>query len=254
MKGDDVNGEGTGEVEIHGSQVTEEQAAARAGHDQAGQVGPGAISGTGKAEEAEPAETVSASGDGRPQETERLDDNKAESSEDEPTNGEACESPSLSTVDLGALKRLHRVSIASIGQVGQVGPGAINGTGKAEEAEPVTLEKLSQYWDEMLHAMEGEFPTLAQHLKGLNLRLEEEDMFVVEVESNYAESEIKPYLLRILTYLRSKTGRPMLNCRLEIVTPEQDAVAYLPRDKYEIMLESNPALAKLHVYFPEIDF
>lgn len=121
-------------------------------------------------------------------------------------------------------------------------------------ASPVTHEELSQYWEEMLHAMQEQFPTLSQHLTGLNLRIEEEDMFVVEVESNYAEAEIKPYLLRILTYLRRKANRPMLNCRLEVVAKEQDAVACMPRDKYEIMLESNPVLATMRVYFPEIDF
>lgn len=210
----------------------------------------------------EPVETVPAS----------LGEDSQEVVAEEPVSEPAAENETapkpMSQMEPGAIKKLRRVSIASIGSVGQAGPASIKGRepddSQSNESEPLTLESLNQYWAEMVHAVEGELPTLAQHLKGLNLRQVEDDqaepgtdkgdMFVVEVESNYAESEIKPYLLRILTYLRNKSGRPMLNCRIEIVMPEEEAVAYLPRDKYEVMLEANPVLAKLHVFFPDIDF
>lgn len=143
--------------------------------------------------------------------------------------------------------KLHRVRIASVSQTasGQEERQPV------EESKPVTQEVLESLWEEMLRELPG-IP--AQHLKGLTLRIEEVDMFVVEVESNYAETEIKPHLLDILKYLRGRTNRQLLNCRIEIVAKEHDTVAYMPRDKYDIMLESNPALATMRVYFPEIDF
>ena len=143
--------------------------------------------------------------------------------------------------------KLHRVKIASVSQTAS----GHEERQPVEESKPVTQEVLESLWEEMLRELPG-IP--AQHLKGLTLRIEEVDMFVVEVESNYAETEIKPHLLDILKYLRGRTNRQLLNCRIEIVAKEHDTVAYMPRDKYDIMLESNPALATMRVYFPEIDF
>ncbi len=123
----------------------------------------------------------------------------------------------------------------------------------AKEAEPLTLESLTVHWQAMLEAMGAEMPKLAEQLKGRELRMEEEDKFVIVVNNSYAEAEIRPHLIRMLTFLRARSGRPKLNCRVEVVYEEHEAVAYTARDKYDVMLRANPALESLRVLFPEVD-
>ena len=74
------------------------------------------------------------------------------------------------------------------------------------------------------------------------------------MSNSYIESEIKPYLIRMLTFLRSKSGRPNLNCKTEVVYEEKEAKAYTPRDKYDVMQQANPILETFRIIFPEVDY
>lgn len=106
----------------------------------------------------------------------------------------------------------------------------------------------------MIEAMKNELPKLAEQLKDKELRMDEEDFFTIIVNNSFIESEIKPHLIRMLTYLRGKSGRPNLNCKTEVVYEEKEAVPYTPRDKYDVMQKSNPALDTFRVLFPEVDY
>lgn len=123
-----------------------------------------------------------------------------------------------------------------------------------ETAEAPTLEQLVVCWGEMVEAMRDELPKLAEQLKGRELRLEGDDMFVVVVNNSYLDAEIRPHLLRMLTYMRKRCGRPRLNCRVEVVYEEKEAVAYAPRDKYDAMALKNPTIEKLRELFPDVDY
>jgi hypothetical protein len=122
------------------------------------------------------------------------------------------------------------------------------------ECPPLNQEGLRQCWDAMIEAMKNELPKLAEQLKDKELRMDEEDFFTIIVNNSFIESEIKPHLIRMLTYLRGKSGRPNLNCKTEVVYEEKEAVAYTPRDKYDVMQKSNPALDTFRVLFPEVDY
>lgn len=119
---------------------------------------------------------------------------------------------------------------------------------------PLDEAGLRECWDAMLGAMKGDLPKLAEQLKDNKLRLDGADSFTVIVSNGYIESEIKPHLIRMLTYLRAKTGRPSLNCKVEVVYEEKESKAYTPRDKYEVMLRANPDLETLRILFPELDY
>jgi hypothetical protein len=121
-------------------------------------------------------------------------------------------------------------------------------------APPPTQEQLEGYWGEMLEAMRCELPKLADQLGGRELRVEADDMFVVVVNNSYLDAEIRPHLLRMLTYLRKRCGRPMLNCRVEVVYEEKEAVAYAPRDKYDVMAQKNPKIEIFREMFPDVDY
>ena len=120
-------------------------------------------------------------------------------------------------------------------------------------AEPLTLEGLTEHWEAMLEAMRTELPKLADQLKGKELRLEGEDDFVIVVNNSYAEAEIRPHLIRMLTFLRKRSHRPMLNCKVEVVYEEHESVAYTARDKYDVMVQANPMLENFRILFPEVD-
>lgn len=122
------------------------------------------------------------------------------------------------------------------------------------EAKPLTFEHLKQCWTEMLEAMREPLPKVAENLATREIRFVDEDNFTIVVSNSYVESEIKPHILRILTYLRTKTQRPMLNCRIEVEYEEQESVAYIPRDKYDLMVSSNKALETFKIIFPEVDY
>ena len=114
--------------------------------------------------------------------------------------------------------------------------------------------QLEQLWNETVEHIAAKDAMLAGHLREAKVRMEEDDNFSVEVVSNFAQSEIKPHLLRILTYMRTRCGCPKLNCHIEVVYVEREAVAYTPRDKYDVMLATNPILATFKVIFPDVDY
>ena len=122
------------------------------------------------------------------------------------------------------------------------------------KAPPVTLEQLNIYWAEMLQAMRQQEPKFAEQLKDKELRIEDDDTFVILVNNNYLDTEIRRHLVSMLTYLRQRSGRPQLNARVEVVYEEKEALVYSPRDKYDAMLQSNPALASFRVLFSEVDY
>lgn len=105
----------------------------------------------------------------------------------------------------------------------------------------------------MIEAMREPMPKLADLLADRKVRLEEDDLFAIIVSNSYVEAEIKPNLIRMLTYLRTKTGRPDLNCRVEVVYEEKESVAYTARDKYDVMASVNPMLNTFRVLFPDVD-
>lgn len=123
-----------------------------------------------------------------------------------------------------------------------------------KEVAPLTQEALEKYWGEMLEAIKEEQPKLVDQLRGRELRLEDGDMFAVVVNNSYLDAEIRPHLIKMLTILREKSGRQMLNCRVEVVYEEKEAVAYAPRDKYDVMVKKNPVLEKMRELFPEVDY
>lgn len=105
----------------------------------------------------------------------------------------------------------------------------------------------------MVEAFAAENQKLADQLKDREITMEGEDMFVITVSNSYLDAEIRHNLIRILTFLREKSGRPGLNCRTQVVYEEKEAVAYSARDKYDVMQAANPAIDSFRVLFPDVD-
>lgn len=120
----------------------------------------------------------------------------------------------------------------------------------------LTDELLKQYWGNMLDAMSKneELAAIAQMLESKEVRLTGSDMFEIVVTNSYAESQIKPHLVRMLTYMRKKSTRPGLNCSIIVEYEQKETKPYNYHDKYDAMLAQNPHLAKLRIIFPELDY
>lgn len=123
---------------------------------------------------------------------------------------------------------------------------------------PLDIERLQSLWNEMVEAMgksdKREYQKLALQLKDRQLEIEAEDQFVIIVSNSFLESEIKNFLIQILSFLRSKSQRPQLNSRIKVVYEEKKSVAYSPRDKYDVMQKHNPAIDTFRILFPEVDY
>ena len=153
---------------------------------------------------------------------------------------------------VGRLRRQGSISIKS-----SLSPALTNSSDLAEtEAAPlppITQQELADAWKVMLEAMRAELPRLTAQLEGRQLRMVGHNQFELVVDNNFLEAEIKPHLVRMLTYLRQRCHRPGLNCKIVVEYQKQQAVAYTAREKYDVMVRQNPQLDKLRDLFPEID-
>jgi hypothetical protein len=118
---------------------------------------------------------------------------------------------------------------------------------------PLDDDSLGKCWNAMLEAFAAKEPKLVDTLKNRVVRLDGEDHFVIEVGNSFVEAEIRPHLMEILEWMRSASGHKLLNCRIEVVYEEREAVVYAPRDKYEVMSKTNPVLETFRILFPEVD-
>ena len=69
----------------------------------------------------------------------------------------------------------------------------------------------------------------------------------------YIDLKIPP-ICDVLTALRNKCGMPMLECKVNPLFVKKNDVLYSPDQKYNAMLERNPAIAGLRKLFPNIDY
>lgn len=120
-------------------------------------------------------------------------------------------------------------------------------------SEPLTQEQLDTLWKETLNAMKEPLPRLYEQLQDKEVALESDDKFVIHVSNSYTEQEIKNNIIRILTYMRKRSGHPKLNCRVEITVVEREAKPYTARDKYDALLAQNPVLEMMRVIFPDVE-
>lgn len=118
---------------------------------------------------------------------------------------------------------------------------------------PLSQERLEEVWKLMLTSIAEVEPRLFEHLKDRKVKMVEEDVFELYVDNSYIESEIKMHLIRMLTYLRKKSGRPELNCLIKIVVVEKESRPYSARDKYDAMVKENKVLETMRIIFPDVE-
>ena len=120
---------------------------------------------------------------------------------------------------------------------------------------PLTEEELQNLWGEALEHLKENEKEAYKLVEGCKVRLGEgEDMFEIVADSSLLDQELRPYKVRLLEWMRARSGRRALNCVVKVEYVEREKVVYAPRDKYEAMVAKNPALETFRVLFPEVDY
>lgn len=122
------------------------------------------------------------------------------------------------------------------------------------ENRPLDQQGLEQAWAEMLAQQPEELEKVRDRIVDLKPQLTDPDNFTLIVGNNFVATAVRESRMPMLSILRKLTGRPLLNCHIEVVYEEKETVAYAPRDKYDVMVKANPVLDTFRVLFPDVDY
>lgn len=118
------------------------------------------------------------------------------------------------------------------------------------EVKPLTDEDLKRYWDEVASEL-----GLADLMAGALVHQgDHPGMITIDAQTTWFADEFKPHRIDVMEALRTKTGMPMLDCKVNPRFLEKEEVVYSPNDKYNAMLQQNPQLIELRKLFPMIDY
>ena len=122
------------------------------------------------------------------------------------------------------------------------------------DVTPLSQEYLLKVWQEVLLQLQHDEPQVAQLLQHVAIHLEGPSLFRIETHDAFFEHNFRPYQVSVLERLRDTLTMPLLNCRIALIEPQHEAVAYSPADKYDAMCKINPLLARLRQTFTDIDY
>lgn len=118
------------------------------------------------------------------------------------------------------------------------------------EVKPLTQEDLERYWQEA-----GEGLELTEVLQNATVRLgEKPGLIEIDAQTTWFADEFRQHRIKVLEFLREKSGMKMLDCKVNPMFVGKDEVIYSPDQKYNVMLENNPRLSALRRLFPQIDY
>ena len=121
---------------------------------------------------------------------------------------------------------------------------------------PLTDQDLQTLWTEAIEGLRDNEPEAYRLLQGREVRLDSisANLFTIVADTSLLDQELRPYKVKLLEWMRARSGRRDLNCQVVVEVVEREKVICAPHDKYEAMLAANPALETFHVLFPEIDY
>lgn len=119
--------------------------------------------------------------------------------------------------------------------------------------EKLTQERLEELWKELAESCTDD-EDMHSLIADKKVVATDENSFDIRVPNIYLDTKLRRFQDRILGFLRSKTGNDALKYKVSVETEKREAVAYMPKEKYEAMLQVNPAMMKLRKLFPDIDF
>ena len=121
------------------------------------------------------------------------------------------------------------------------------------EVEQLTQERLEELWAKLVESSKDDekFHDLIADKK---VELKNNNLFHIQVPNLLLDNYLREYQTRILGFLREATNNESLMYKAVVVVENVAVKAYLPRDKFDEMVQRNPAMISLRKLFPDIDF
>lgn len=115
---------------------------------------------------------------------------------------------------------------------------------------PLTQEELEQYWNQAAEELD-----LQKLMSEATVHLgEQPGRIEIEAQTVSFNDDFKAHRIDVMQALRSKSGMPMLDCKVTPKFVEKENILYSATDKYNAMIKLNPKLAELRRLFPQIDY
>ncbi|MBR1517565.1 MAG: hypothetical protein IJ620_05430 [Bacteroidales bacterium] len=132
-------------------------------------------------------------------------------------------------------------------------------TQKARQAETqirmeqaLSPDTATLYWTKMIEANKQLPQRLLNSLETVEVVLEDK-CFVLHTTNSYLESEIRPFLVAMLDWLRAASGIDDLTCRIELKIIETRPEIYSAQERLDAMVKVNPLVADLFKMLNNID-
>ena len=124
-----------------------------------------------------------------------------------------------------------------------------------QKKEPIELtqEVLEQLWNGYKDS-QPDNAKLIEAMSGVKFQLKDQNNFEILLGNIYKRDALEEFKVQILQHLREESGHDFLQWKLMVERQETEKVAYMPREKYEVMYRTNKNIQKLRELFPEIDF
>ena len=121
------------------------------------------------------------------------------------------------------------------------------------EVEQLTQERLEELWEKLVESSKDDekFHDLIADKKVV---LKSNNLFHIQVPNLLLDNHLREYQTRILGFLREATNNDSLQYKAVVVVENVAVKAYLPRDKFDEMVQRNSAMLALRKLFPDIDF
>lgn len=155
------------------------------------------------------------------------------------------EAPSASTSKKTITRPPMGISLKEIGQKKEEVKQEENKQGAATIlTTPFDESSLIRYWQEFAEAT-GEKVYLRNTMINCQPVLQENFHFEVAVHNPGQQNELTVNSVDILSYLRAKLNNTQIQMRVRIVETNEKHLAYTATERYEHLLNQNPALARL---------
>ena len=121
------------------------------------------------------------------------------------------------------------------------------------EPEKLTDQRLKEIWANLLEDAKAAEPKLYDLIADKVVTLEDGNHFNIEVPSLFFDTLLLDFRTYIHKFFRNATNNDSIQYRTIVKVEKKAAVVYDPKEKFDVMMNENPAMLSLRKLFPEIE-
>ncbi len=122
----------------------------------------------------------------------------------------------------------------------------------------LTQELLEKWWNGFIETIrdkdDPQYTNLRFVMENFTPKVRSNTLFVVELSNTVSETVLMQFRMEILVYMRTQTGIKVLNFVTSVITKESEQMLYIPSDKFDCMVKTNPALMEYRKIFKDLDY